>query len=190
MNPSNPYPTIFSIPLFRQEFTIDNDHIASFSLIRKQIDSGRVVSNVGGWQSNEFNLKKPPKELKEVSRCILDFSLDICKFMSIEPVSGGTGWINVNENGHFNWRHTHPQSALSGVYYVKTSSNSGNIEFENPSMDLMTNIKVKSYNIFNCASFQVPSETGVMYIFPSWLPHKVHPNLSDEERISISFNLK
>jgi len=190
MNQSNPYPTIFSIPLFSQKFSINNDNIASFSLARREIDTGRVVSNVGGWQSNEFNLKKSPKELNEISKCILDFALDICKFMSIEPVSGGTGWINVNEKGDFNWSHTHPQAALSGVYYVKTSKNSGDIEFENPSMSLMTNIKVKSYNIFNCASFQVPSEAGTMYIFPSWLPHKVHPNLSDSERISISFNLK
>jgi hypothetical protein len=190
MNRSNPYPTIFSIPLFRQKFSLDNESIKSFSLFRKQTDSGRVISNVGGWQSNEFNLKKPPKELKEVSKCIFDFSLEICKFMGIEPVSGGTAWININENGHFNWSHTHPQSTLSGVYYVKTPNDCGNIEFENPSMSLMTNMKVKSYNVFNSSSLMVPSEEGTLYIFPSWLPHKVHPNLSNEERISISFNLK
>jgi uncharacterized protein (TIGR02466 family) len=186
----NIYPTIFSIPLFCQKFSLNDDNLKSFCLFRKGSDSGRIISNVGGWQSNNFNLNKPPKELKEVVKCIFDFSLEICNFLNIEPVSSGQGWMNVNEYGHFNWCHTHPESALSGVYYVKTPNNCGNIEFQNPSMDLMTSMKVKKYNAFNSSSIVVPSEEGTMYIFPSWLPHKVHPNLSNEERISISFNLK
>ena len=190
MDQSNPYPTIFSIPLFCQKFSVDNDNIKSFSLSKKQSDNGRIISNVGGWQSNDFNLKKPPKELKEISKYIFDFCLEICNFMDIKLVSGGTGWININEHGHFNWCHTHPESALSGVYYVKTPLDCGDIEFENPSMDLMTNMEVRNYNIFNSSALKVPSKEGTMYVFPSWLPHKVRPNLSKEERISISFNLK
>jgi len=187
---ANPYPTIFSTPLFCQKFSLNNENIKEFCLSRKNSDSGRVISNVGGWQSNNFNMSKPPKELKDLVKCIFNFSLEICDFLDIESTSSGHGWINVNQYGNFNWSHTHPGSALSGVYYVKTSTDCGNIEFENPSMNLMTNMKVKKYNVFNSSSLMVPSEEGTLYIFPSWLPHKVHPNLSNEERISISFNLK
>ena len=35
----------------------------------------------------------------------------------------------------------------------------------------------------------LPSEEGRLYIFPSWIKHLVEPNMSDEERISISFNI-
>lgn len=190
MNQTNPYPTIFSLPLFRKELALNHDDVQSFCFSRKKSDSGRKITNVGGWQSNDFNLKKPPKELKEISRCIFDFSLEVCRFMDIEPVSAGNGWININEYGHFNWCHTHPESVLSGVYYVKTPPGCGNIEFQNPCTDLMTSMRVKNYNVFNSSSFEVPSEEGTLYIFPSWFPHKVYPNLSKEERISISFNLK
>jgi uncharacterized protein (TIGR02466 family) len=30
---------------------------------------------------------------------------------------------------------------------------------------------------------------GRMLLFPSWLDHGVEPNLSDEERVCLSFNL-
>jgi len=186
----NYYPSIFSIPLFCENFSLDNDSIESFCLSERKSNSGRNISNVGGWQSNDFSLNKPPTELRELMKCIFDFSSKICEFMDIQPTLSGNGWMNINEYGHFNWSHTHPESALSGVYYVKTPDNGGNIEFENPSMSMMTSMRVRNYNPFNSSSLQVPSEKGMMYIFPSWLPHKVHPNLSNEKRISISFNLK
>ncbi len=186
----NHYPSIFSIPLFRETFSLDNEIIESFCLSKRKTDKGRNISNVGGWQSNDFNLNNPPKELKDLTKSIFDFSSKICDFLNIERTLSGNGWMNINEYGHFNWSHTHPESALSGVYYVKTPDGCGNIEFENPSMSMMTSIKVKGYNPFNSSSINIPSEKGTMYIFPGWLPHKVHPNLSKEERISISFNLK
>jgi uncharacterized protein (TIGR02466 family) len=186
----NSYPIIFATPLFCQKFSLSDKDIESFCFSRKKIDGGKVISNVGGWQSNDFNLNKPPKELKQLSKCIFDFSLEICDFLNIKPVSTGQAWLNINEHGNFNWRHTHPNSVLSGVYYVKTPTDCGNIEFENPSMDMMVNMKVNEHNLFTSSCIKVPSERGTMYIFPSWLPHKVHPNLSKEERISISFNLK
>ena len=36
----------------------------------------------------------------------------------------------------------------------------------------------------------IPPNKQELLIFPSWLKHSVMPNLSDEERITISFNLK
>jgi uncharacterized protein (TIGR02466 family) len=183
-------PTIFSIPLFTEKFTLDNEVIRTFCISRRNSDLGRCISNVGGWQSNDFNLNKPPKELEELVKCIFEFSHDICNFLEIERVASGHAWMNINDYGNFNWLHTHPGSALSGVYYVKTPNNCGNIQFQNPSMDMMIELNVRNYNVFNGSQVEIMSQEGMMCIFPSWLPHKVHPNLSNEERISISFNLK
>tara|TARA_Y100000746_G_C15417425_1_gene412840 strand:- start:1030 stop:1185 length:156 start_codon:yes stop_codon:yes gene_type:complete len=35
----------------------------------------------------------------------------------------------------------------------------------------------------------VPKE-NMLVVFPAWLPHALEINLSDEERISLSFNFK
>ena len=42
---------------------------------------------------------------------------------------------------------------------------------------------------YNSASWFVPPEENMLYIFPAWLYHKVEPNLSKQPRISFSFNV-
>jgi len=37
--------------------------------------------------------------------------------------------------------------------------------------------------------FQVEPKEGRLVLFPSWLTHRVSVNRTDEERISIAFNL-
>ena len=39
-------------------------------------------------------------------------------------------------------------------------------------------------------TFMVKPEKNVLYVFPSWLQHFVDANMSQEERISLSFNTK
>ena len=36
----------------------------------------------------------------------------------------------------------------------------------------------------------IAPKENMLVIFPSWVPHAVEINLSDEERISLSFNFK
>jgi hypothetical protein len=86
-------------------------------------------------------------------------------------------WINISKTGDFNHPHSHgyPNDHFqSGVLYLKTPLNCGNIVFLNP---LDTN---KSKHI-------EPKEKDLV-IFPNIMSHYVTPNQSKEERISISFN--
>ena len=48
---------------------------------------------------------------------------------------------------------------------------------------------LRYYNKGEGGEFSLPAEKNKMYVFPSWLKHSVTPNQSEEERISISFNL-
>jgi uncharacterized protein (TIGR02466 family) len=38
--------------------------------------------------------------------------------------------------------------------------------------------------------FSHQPKVGELLLFPSWLPHFVLPNTSNEERISVSFNIE
>ena len=108
----------------------------------------------------------------------------------------GNAWININSIGGYNKMHNHPNSHLSGVFWVKIPKNSGNIIFHDSNyfMEEAINFayseKVKSFaNKYE--SFWMNPIEGVIVIFPSHLMHEVEENLNEknEDRISISFNM-
>ena len=100
-----------------------------------------------------------------------------------------------NNLGSFNVLHNHPGCDLSGVLWVKCPKECGNIVFYSPSL-FETFQEIESYtqdfkdkNNYHHNYFFPPLE-GRMLIFPSHLQHEVKKNLSNENRISVSFNIK
>ena len=102
-------------------------------------------------------------------------------------------WININRFKDYNQYHTHPGSLFSGVYYIKSLSNSGNIEFKHPaskSIESYWNEKISNINPSNSCVWEIEPVENRLLIFPSWLEHQVLPNVTQKDRISLSFNLK
>jgi uncharacterized protein (TIGR02466 family) len=98
-------------------------------------------------------------------------------------------WGNVYRTGNVINEHTHHNNFLSGVYYVRAPANCGGIWFKDPrGQTAVLEPKIKNYNQFNAGYAMYDAVEGALYIFPSWLEHKVQPNQSGEDRISISFN--
>jgi uncharacterized protein (TIGR02466 family) len=95
-------------------------------------------------------------------------------------------WANFNFNGSYHHRHNHPNSYLSGVYYVDTNE-SDNIVFHRPAPSSIT-IKPKKYNLYNSQAVWVPAMKNHLIIFPSWLDHEVETISDNHSRISLSFN--
>lgn len=184
---------IFSIPLFNKNLSLDNNPIRFYSYSqREQNPYGNRVSNIGGWQSNPFF--EVPNELKELFDSVDAFSSEISEVLGIEKPSFSNCWININGYKDFNKSHLHADSVLSGVYYVKTPENCGNLIFEHPSIDWMelslSPDQIKIFSKFNSIGWQQKAESGVLCIFPGWVKHYVNPNQNEaEDRISISFNL-
>ena len=85
-------------------------------------------------------------------------------------------WGHVHEKNMSTNRHSHNPADLSAVTYLSVPKGSGNIVFwPNPIHDM-------NYNI--------PPEKGMFLLFPGWLPHSVNRNISNEPRVSVSFNFK
>ena len=104
-------------------------------------------------------------------------------------------WLNVNTHGSSNILHTHPESVLSGVYYVNVPENSGDIVFH--SFDSSLNDTSYGNYVYESATSHIPMnrnitsitpEDKMLIMFPSYYLHSVGTNLSREKRISISFN--
>lgn len=162
--------------------------------IEKQ-DDKRVVSNLGGFQSNPIVFENYP-ELFDLYKTIINQARTFCNEINIKEIEKLSSlWVNINEYGHSNREHHHANCILSGVFYAHSIPNTkaGSIVFKHPAADLMAFDWVgiqKDFFPENSSIWQFPCVPGDLIIFPSWLTHSVEPNLTkDYKRISISFNL-
>jgi uncharacterized protein (TIGR02466 family) len=108
------------------------------------------------------------------------------------------GWANVNRFGDYHDAHNHPRAYLSGTYYVavptapaerqgRSDVRSGCISFYDPrGAANMTAIKGDPYIE---AEHTIQPRAGTILLWPAFLKHFVHPNLSQDLRISISYNV-
>ena len=171
---------------------LDNDKLEKFCLEMKRDSPGRVISNGGGWQSNDLDLATPDlaelfaevqKRLDDVHRAF-EFNTSLRQVIT-------EAWININRKGHFNYSHDHPGSLFSAVYYVKGGADKGELELKTPITAHTYTISgemVGNFNSFTGHAMVIPPVTGDLLIFPSWLLHRVNMSQSEEERISIAFN--
>tara|TARA_R100000278_G_scaffold96098_1_gene73440 strand:- start:61 stop:642 length:582 start_codon:yes stop_codon:yes gene_type:complete len=180
---------IFKTTVCSHSLTLDNKALIKFCAAHVKKNKSNQLSN-SGYQS--FDLNKKDKTVKEIVNFLDNvvgfISKDIYKFD--KKLKVGNIWFNVNKHKDYNIRHDHPSSVLSGVFYVKCPKNSGDIVFQNPkNLNWVFNAKrIKMYNAYNSTSVSLPATENMLYIFPSWLEHRVDENLSKSERISFSFN--
>jgi len=99
-------------------------------------------------------------------------------------------WAIINKDRAFNERHHHGNSSLSAAYYVKAEKNAGDLIFFDPRhANVFHHPKSKEANSLNCQVQSVTPRAGTLVLFPSYLEHKVAENLSNEERVVVSFNV-
>jgi len=100
-------------------------------------------------------------------------------------------WFSINRKHSYHEKHNHLPSTWSGVYYVQANEKDSGLSFVNP--NLGSNwpfIGKKQMNDFTASMKTVQVETGFLWLFPSYLEHKVDEQLVEQERITIAFNFK
>ena len=119
------------------------------------------------------------------SKGVLDFLK--CRYQGFEVTNC---WANINRTGESHHIHSHPNNFLSGVYYVRAPAQCGDIVFHDPRQQAIVLLpNVSEYTPFNAARQRITPQAGTLLMFHSWLQHLVEENRSDQERISISFNV-
>ena len=96
-------------------------------------------------------------------------------------------WMNKNPKGSKHHEHVHPNSIISGVFYFKQDPKLPPISFSKSIQSAMK-LDPKKYNNLNSETFLLPCTDGELILFPSNLKHSVPINMSEEPRISMSFN--
>ena len=186
---------IFPIPIHQFDvngFSEIKDELIDYVYDCKKKDpKGVSLSNRGGWQSEGFEIINEDDVLQLfLINCLSNFP-PIKESVQLR----GYAWININKPGDYNIKHVHPTNNLSGVLWIKAPQNSGDIIFDSPNVfesflenKSYTDDFKKSCNIDDSYHFY-PTE-GRIIVFPSHLSHHVQENKSNEDRISVSFNIR
>ena len=99
-------------------------------------------------------------------------------------------WSIINKKGSFNIQHNHPNAYLSSAYYVRHPEKSGSIKFFDPREQKNIRYpKIKNYTNISAVITEITPKEGDLLIFPSYLYHSVGENLSEDDRIIVSFNV-
>ncbi len=146
-------------------------------------------SNTGNTTSIDNNILKnrEMKEIKQfIEKCLKDYFKNIhAPKNSVEPYITQS-WCNYTKEGQFHHKHAHPNSFISGVFYVQADKAKDKIYFFKEDYKQIR-IPAKEYNLFNSESWWFETGTNDLVIFPSDLIHMVE-KVVGKERISLSFN--
>lgn len=187
-------------PLLFLERTLPGHDYANLELERLvlEMESGNEQMTTDYLSGNLLALENPA--IDWLKKCIDKTAADYCRHagMSYEIRWSLQGWANVNRLGDYHDPHNHPYAYLSGTYYVRVPESRaplrnrsdvrpGCITFYDPRGAVnMTAIKDDPQIE---PEHTVAPKPGTILMWPAFVMHFVHPNLSEEPRISISFNV-
>lgn len=180
---------IFKISVIKQKINKNLNEFFNYCLFLKKNSQGRNVSNRGGWQSNDLD-----KNNVVVSNIIKEINLKLENISNIylfnKKIEIDNIWCNFNGYKDSNVEHIHGDSILSGSFYLKCPSKNSYLTFIR---DTYIEYHLKETNLKNYTNltntiYNIIPEENYVYFFPSWVKHRVEPNDSKIERISVSFN--
>ena len=190
--------TYFPHPIFQYKLDNFENHNKEYSQyiydLQKEDSKGQKLSNVNGWHSPFFDLSSREtvgyKFLMKIQPYIADVFKSYGWVFNPQKVKCSGMWAIINKKGNFNTEHIHPNSNLSGAYYVSAPKNCGKFKVINPHSISRDKFPPRENpNELNRLVAEHEIEDGDLLIFPSYLPHSVLPNQSDDDRIVISFNI-
>ena len=189
---------LFPDPIFHcklENYKQINKELLNYILeLQKKDKKGNNRSNRGGWHSPNFDIINPGPPINFINS-FKDFLKHIIEDeIGWEYVPNKQRvvamWAIINKKNSYNVKHNHQNCYLSSAYYLKKPKNSGDITFFDPKeVKTYRFPEVEKHTSYSAESITVKPEEGDLLIFPSYLYHDVGVNLSDEERIVVSFNI-
>jgi uncharacterized protein (TIGR02466 family) len=138
---------------------------------------------------NKFVLDAPDlSKLKIfVQSCLNYYLINILEPADNFSLELTQSWVNVTKKEEYHPRHIHPNSFVSGVFYIQADREKDSIDFYRSLPETITYTR-KNYNVWNSQLWTLPVETNNLILFPSYFAHGVSIIEKDRTRISLSFN--
>lgn len=99
-------------------------------------------------------------------------------------------WVNYTSKDQYHHKHNHPNSFISGSFYINANNETDKIIFYRDGSPFPFNMNLSSTRLshYNSSSWHVPVGMGDLVMFPSTLTHSVDAVQDDKVRASLAFN--
>lgn len=187
---------IFPVPMFRAVYPkaqeLKSTIVPTFLDIEKN-DKEPTQYTANGYTNfdkNQQTLEMP--ELEDLRNFIGTTVQRANQFAGLKGGVYFTGsWFSINRQHSYHERHNHLPDVWSGVYYVQADHLDSGLSFTNSNtLSNWPGVPVERTTDYNSPVVTCGVETGVLYIFPSYLWHSVDQQKIDQERITIAFNMR
>lgn len=151
------------------------------------------LTNIGNISSKEaYVLEQPGMEsLKEfLQACVDNYFNEVYVPGPGIKLRLTQSWVNYTDKGQYHHKHNHPNSFISGTFYINANRETDKIIFycdTNP-IPFNMNLNSSKWNAFNSSSWYVPVGMGDVVLFPSTLTHSVDTVQDNKTRVSLAFN--
>ena len=192
------YPT----PIFEKEDAMSEEF--NKKLEKWIIDYSQSNEEAKNWSKNNYgagftsygsNLKLHEqedlfRELAEGLKPHVKEFFDAMKAIPPTEISCADMWCTINRPTSLHPRHIHPLSACSGTYYVNAESDMGNINIHDPYDNRVMGAMFQQDSPFAFDTYSINVKSRKAVMFPGWVSHSVQQNLSNKDRIGVSFNFR
>jgi uncharacterized protein (TIGR02466 family) len=179
---------IFPTPIYSSKL---NRHLSKEELSFIDKTKEDVYKNKGNTTSNDKNILENEvfKNLKDDLHLRVKDYFDkvISSSNHITPYITQS-WLNYTETNQYHHKHSHPNSLVSGVFYINCHEEYDKINFFNEKYKAIA-LDVENYNLYNSETWWLPVKTGDIILFPSSLTHMVETKQGNNTRISLAFNV-
>lgn len=135
----------------------------------------------GSWQSSGLlNISEFKPLFEDIDKTVSDHLLKDHDDRPKTSIKLKEAWGNINPTGTNILEHLHIGADYSGVLWLQTSPNCGNLAFRDPRIHYET--------VYQTADYEIQPGNGRVVIFPGWIRHVVAINHSSTDRVGIAFN--
>lgn len=123
---------------------------------------------------------------------VSSFAKELCFDLGEGKLTLEDLWINILPEGGIHTAHIHPHSVISGTTYVAMPEGTSALKLEDPRLQMMMASPPRTKDAPEELQqfIYIKPKVGEVLLWESWLRHEVPMNMSEEDRISVSFNYK
>ena len=127
---------------------------------------------------------------KRIEDYLNNYGKDILGLTNKNELYITNSWcVKTLKNG-YHPAHSHPNSLISGVFYIDVGQNQNIIfEYESSVFKKFDFCIDRNNTSFNTNRYVVPVRKNDLILFPSWLKHEVQINTTETTRLVLGFNV-
>lgn len=163
-----------------EKIILDFTNKCSFIKTRKEENSSSI--------SEDYYVLDDPTLLPIRNKIALEVNKYVYHLQYEGEFDFSSSWITRTKPGEQSHYHTHSNTLFSGIFYIKTKDDAGNVALTDFTKTKW-GIKKRQANVYKSTTWEISPVKNRLIIFPSNVPHKINTNKTKHTRFSLPFNI-